>query len=204
MKPVICFLLFSSIVLSCKKGKTLPHDVAVQFMTSTEASVYPEDYFPPFDPYNPYEPIVYPNYAHDYSTSEIAANFNKGLISYLNKNKVILQSDAAAYVLKITSMHMSESIERQSYIDSCSFNNTIDYVYISSLSFRVSASLYKNGVLMGSWTEEGNSWERVKSKTDGCNKPKVRQVLRGPYSLINQVAKELRVRVSRKMYELEV
>lgn len=204
MKPVFYFLALLIFLISCKKGKTLPHDVPVQFITIAEASVYPEDYFPPFDPYDPYEPIVYPNYAHDYSNSEIAANFNSGLISFLNKNKVILQSDTAAYVLKITSIHMSESIERRSYIDSCLFNSPVNYVYVSSLRFQVSAALYKNGVLMGSWHEEGNSWERVGSKTDGCNKPKVKQVTRGPYSLIKQVAKELRVRISKKMYELEV
>lgn len=201
MKPVIRFLLLSFIVLSCKKGKTLPHDVAVQFITLTEASVYPEDHFPSSDPYGPF---IYPNYAHDYSTSEIAANFNNGLTSYLNKNNVILQPDSAAYVLKITSIHMSESLESHSYIDSCSYNNTVSYVYTSSLSFKVSASLYKNGVFLDSWTREGKSWERVSSKTDGCNKPKIRHIIRGPYSLIYQVAKELRVRISKKLYELEV
>lgn len=200
MKPVICFLLLSSLVLSCKKGKTLPHDVAVQFITLTEASVYPEDYFPSSDPY---EPGIYPNYVHNYSTSEIAANFNKGLVSYLNKNKVVLQSDPAAYVLKITSIHMSESLESHSYIDSCSSTNAVSYVYTSSLRFQVSASLYKNGIFLESWTREGKSWERVASKTDDCNRPKIRGIIRGPYSLIYQVAKELRVRVSKKIYELE-
>ncbi|MNU52239.1 hypothetical protein D3C71_412460 [compost metagenome] len=203
MKPVFYFFVLLVFLISCKKGKTLSHDVPVQFITTVEASVYPKDYFPAFDPYDPYEPIVYPNYAHDYSASEIASNFNSELSSYLNKNNVILQSDTAAYVLKISAIHMSESIERRSYIDSCDFNYSINYVYISTLRFQVSAALYKNGVLMGSWHEEGNSWERATSKTDECNKPRVRQITRGPYSLINQVAKELRVRISKKMYELE-
>lgn len=204
MKPIFYVLALTGFLVSCKKGKTLPHDVAVQFITPAEASVYPEDYFPPFDPTDPYEPVMHPNYAHDYSTSEIAANFNNGLTSYLRKNNINLQSDTAAYILKITAIHMSESMERRSYIDSCSFNNSINYVYVSSLRFRANASLYKNGVLISSWEEIGKSWERIASKTDGCNAPKIRRIIRGPYSLINQVAKELRVRISKKMYELEV
>lgn len=203
MKSFFYLLILCISVSSCKKGKKLPQEVPVQFIPLTESVVYPESAFPPFNPNDPYEQLVYPRYAHEYSASETAANFNNGLVSYLNKNRVILQSDTAEYVLKITSLYMKESIERQSYTDSCSFNYPIAYVYKSSLRFSVSASLYKNGVFVNKWTEEGNSWERFKSKKDNCNKPEVSSLLRGPYSLINQVAKELRVRISKELYLLE-
>ncbi|WP_300660358.1 hypothetical protein [Fluviicola sp.] len=204
MKPVFYILSLAMFLASCKKGKTLPHVVAVQLITTTEASVYLEKFFPPFDPSNPNETLIYPSYAHEYSTSEIATKFNQELVSSLNKNNLTLQTDTAIYVLKITNIRMSESVRRESYIDSCSFNHSVNFVSVSSLHFQANAALYKNGVLMGTWKEEGNSGETVRSKTDSCNKPKIRRVLRGPSSLINQVAKEVRVRVSKKMYELEV
>lgn len=203
MKPVLSIFALSVLLISCKKGKTLKHEVAVQFVTTAHSGVYPEDYFPPFDPNDPYESWHSPNYAHDYSTDEIASRFNSKLISFLDKNKVMLQSDTANYVLVITSMNLNESLNRKSYIDSCSFGNPVNYVYYSSLRFVVSASLYKNGVLMGSWTEEGNAWDKVRSKTDECNAPKIRGMLRETTGLVDQVAKELRVRVSKKMFELE-
>jgi hypothetical protein len=203
MKPVLSILVLSLFLISCKKGKTLKHAVAVQFITSDHSGVYPEDYFPPFDPNDPSESWHSPNYAHDYSSDQIADRFNSKLISYLDKNKVMLQTDTAEYVLIITNMNLSESLNRESYIDSCSLGNPVNYVYYSSLRFVVSASLYRYGVLVGSWTEEGNSWDKLKSKTDECNAPKVRAMYRETMELVQQVSKELRVRISRKMYELE-
>jgi hypothetical protein len=203
MKPVLSILMLVVLLISCKKGKTLKHEVAVQFITTVNSGIYPEDYFPPFDPNDPSESWHSPNYAHDYSSDEIAARFNSKLISFLDKNKVILQNDTAEYVLIITNMNLSESLKRESYIDSCSFGNPINYVYYSSLRFVVSASLYKYGVLAGSWTEEGNSWDKLKTKTDECNAPRVRGMLRETMGLVDQVSKELRVRVSKKMFELE-
>lgn len=203
MKPVFYIFALSVCLISCKKGKKLKHEVAVQFITTIESGVYPEDHFPPFDPNDWNEVPQYPRYAHDYSADQIAAQFNSKLTSLLNKNNVVLQNDTAEYVLYINSMNLSESIERQSYIDSCSWNNPIAYVYKSSLRFTVTASLYKNGVLVDSWSKEANSWESIRSKRDNCNKPKVRTIVRGTSWLVDQVAKELRVRISKKMYELE-
>lgn len=203
MKPVLSILVVSVLLISCKKGKTLKHEVAVQFITATNSGVYPVDYFPPFDPTDPNESWHSPNYAHDYSAAEIATRFNSKLTTYLNKNKVMLQSDSADYVLVITGMNLNETLNRKEYIDSCTFGNPVNYVYYSSLRFVISASLYKHGVLKGSWTEEGNSRDKVKSKTDECNAPKIRGMLRETTGLVDQVAKELRVRVSKKMFELE-
>jgi hypothetical protein len=203
MKPVLSIMMLSVLLISCKKGKTLKHAVDVQFITTANSGVYPEDYFPPFDPNDPNESWHSPNYAHDYSTDEIASRFNSKLISYLDKNKVILQNDTADYVLVITAMNLSESLNREGYIDSCSFGTPVNYVYYSSLRFVVSASLYRYGILVGSWTEEGNSWDKLKSKTDECNAPKVRGMYRETMGLVQQVSKELRVRVSKKLFELE-
>lgn len=203
MKPVLFVFALLVLLVSCKKGKTLKHEVAVQFITTTHSGVYPEDYFPPFDPNDPTESWHSPNYAHDYSTDEIASRFNTKLISFLDKNKVMLQSDTAEYVLVITNMNLNETLKREGYIDSCSFGAPVNYVYYSSLRFVVSASLYKHGVLVGSWTEEGNSWDKLKSRKDECNAPKIRGMLRETMGLVDQVSKELRVRVSKKMFELE-
>lgn len=200
MKRLSYLLILCTLLASCKKGKKLPHEVPVQFITLSDASVYPEDHFPPFNPYDFSEAVVSPKYAHDYSTSQIAERFNKDLIYHLNKNNVTLQTDTAGYVLKIGSIHLGETIERQSYIDSCGFNYPLAYVYASSLRFSVSASLYKNGVFIKQWIEEGKSSEHVKTEIDDCNKPKVSKLLRGPNWLINQVAKEIRVRVSKELY----
>ncbi len=203
MKPIFYVFALSVCLISCKKGKKLKHEVAVQFVTTANSGVYPEDYFPLFDPYDWNEIPQYPSYVHDYSSEQIAAQFNTKLTSYLNKNNVMLQSDTAGYVLYIDVMDLSESIERQSYIDSCSWDYSMAYVYKSSLRFLVTATLYKNGILVDSWSKEANSWESIKSKRDDCNKPKVRSIIRGTSWLIDQVAKELRVRISKKMFELE-
>ena len=203
MKPVYFILALCLCLISCKKGKKLKHEVAVQFVSGSAADVYPADYFPLFDPYDWNEVPQSPAYAHDYSEEEIASMFNKDLTNYLKKNNVMLQADTAGYVLYINTMNLSESLERESYIDSCSFDNSTAYVYESSLKFQVTATLYKNGILVGSWSRVANSRESIKNKRDDCNKPRVRGIVRGTSWLVNQVAKELRVRISKKMYELE-
>lgn len=203
MKVFFYVSLLSVILVSCKKGKTLDHEVAVQFVTLTHSAVYPEGDFPPFDLNDLDEPVHRPNYAHSYSATEIASRFNSSLSSYLKKNKIMLQADTADYVLVITRMKLSEELKRESYVDSCKLDNPINYVYYSSLQFSVGAKLYQNGLLVGVFDEEGNSCDSVKSKTDDCNAPKIRHLVRSTYSLVDQVAKELRVRFSKKMMELE-
>ncbi|WP_430406395.1 hypothetical protein [Fluviicola sp.] len=203
MKPFFCLLTLSLLLISCKKGKTLKHEVAVQFITSTNSGIYPENFFPPFDSNDPTESWHSPNYAHEYSGEQIAEQFNSKLKSCLNKNNVFLQEDSAAYILVITGMSLSETLKRESYVDSCQINYPINYVYYSSLRFAISAELYKNGVLLSTFKEEGNSRDSVRSKKDECNAPKILSMIRSTSSLVDQVAKELRVRVSKKMYELE-
>jgi hypothetical protein len=203
MKPFFYFFALSVFLISCKKGKTLKHEVAVQFITTTNSSVYPEGFFAPFNPNDPTETSHSPNYAHEYSTNQIAEQFNSKLKSCLNKNNIFLQENSAAYVLVITGMNLSENLKRESYIDSCGFNNPINYVYYSDLQFSISAELYKNGVLLVTFNEEGNSHDSVRSKKDSCNAPKILHMVRSTSSLVDQVAKELRVRVSRKLFDLE-
>lgn len=203
MKPVFFVFALSVCLLSCKKGKKLKHEVAVQFATVSNSEVYPQEYFPLFDPYDWNEIPQSPSYAHDYSKEEIANQFNSDLTSYLKKNNVMLRADTAEYVLYINTMYLSESLEREGYIDSCSWDNSIAYVYKSSLRFQVKATLYKNGIVVDSWEKEANSWESIRNKRDECNKPRVRSLVRKTPWLIQQVAKELRVRISKKMFELE-
>lgn len=203
MKPFFYFLALSILLISCKKGKTLKHEVAVQFITTTNSGIYPEGFFPPFNPNDPTETSHSPNYAHSYSKEQIAEQFNSKLKSCLNKNNIFLQEDSADYVLMITNMNLSESLKRESYIDSCGFNYPIKYVYYSSLRFAIRAELYKNGHLLATFNEEGNSTDSVKSKRDSCNAPEILSMIRSTSSLVDQVAKELRVRVSKKMFELE-
>jgi hypothetical protein len=200
MKSVYFIFALFLFLVSCKKGKTLEHDVSVQFITLSSSGVYPEGYFPVS---NPTETPQYPSYAHDYSPEEISSRFNTKLNSYLNKNKIILQTDTADYVLQITSMNLIESLSSEAYIDSCTTGNPTAYVHYSNLSFTINASIYKQGMLVGSWEEKGKSCETVKSKTDACNAPKIRRIVRTTGWLIDQVAKELRVRVSKKLFELE-
>lgn len=203
MKPFFYFLTLSLFLISCKKGKTLKHDVAVQFITTTNSGIYPESLFPPFDANDPTESWHSANYVHEYSKEQIAEQFNSKLKSCLNKNNIFLQEDSAAYVLVITGMQLSESLNRESYIDSCGFNNPINYVYYSDLRFSINAELYKNGILLTTFHEEGNSHDSVRSKRDDCNAPKILHMVRSTSSLVDQVAKELRVRVSKKLFDLE-
>nr|WP_294859465.1 hypothetical protein [uncultured Fluviicola sp.] len=203
MKLFFYFLALSVLLISCKKGKTLKHEVAVQFITTTNSGIYPEGLFPPFNANDPTESSHSPNYAHEYSKEQIAERFNLKLKSCLDKNNIFLQEDSTAYVLVITGMNLSETLKRQSYIDSCGFNNPVNYVYYSDLRFSISAELYKNGVLLSTFKEEGNSHDSVRSKKDSCNAPKILRTARSASSLVDQVAKELRVRVSKKLFDLE-
>jgi hypothetical protein len=191
------------LLISCKKGKTLKHDVAVQFITTTNSGIYPESFFPPFNPNDPTETAHSANYAHEYSKEQIAEQFNSKLKSCLNKNNLFLQEDSAAYVLIITGMNLSENLKRESYIDSCGPNYPIDYVYYSDLQFSISAELYKNGILLNTFSEKGNSHDVLRSKKDECNAPKIFHMIRSTSSLVDQVAKELRVHVSKKLFDLE-
>ena len=101
----------------------------------------------------------------------------------------------------ITSVSIQESNNRQSYFDSCSLLSK--YVYYSDLHVYANVKLYKNGSEVGSWTGHKYSWEGVRSKTDGCNKPKIRSILCGSDCMLNEAAKDIRVAVANKIYELE-
>lgn len=204
MKPVFCFVALSLTLFSCKKGKTLSHDVSVQLIALTSSDVYPEGNFSYMSPTNPDVPSYYiPNYAHEYTPEEIADQFNENLTSCLGKNNIFLQSDSAEYVLVITDMDLEENLHSESYTDSCSANYPTNYVHYSSLEFAIEAKLYKSGMLLATFSEVGKSRETVRSKRDECNAPKIRGAFRGTRSLVIQVSKELRVRVSKKLYELE-
>jgi hypothetical protein len=203
MKPFFYFFVLSLFLISCKKGKTLKHEVEVQFITTTSSSIYPEGSFPPFNPNDPTECSHTPNYVNNCSKEQLAEQFNSKLKSCLNRNNILLQEDSADYIFIITNMNLSENLKRESYIDSCGFNYPVNYVYYSSLRFAIRAELYKNGHLLATFNEEGNSTDSVKSKRDACNAPKILQVIRSTSTLVDQVAKELRVRISKKMYALE-
>ena len=67
----------------------------------------------------------------------------------------------------------------------------------------VKAGLYRNGVLIETWEKKGYSTEKARNKTDDCNAPKIRAAVYDVRGLLHRVAKELRVRISKKLYELE-
>lgn len=203
MKPVFYVFALSVCLISCRKGKKLPHEVRVQLITLTESEVYPKDYYLLTDQGEPTGILISPSYVDTDDSSEIATNFNDDLTRNLKKNNVYLQSDSADYVLYIESMNLTESYKYTSYIDSCSWDYSEKDVRYSALKFKVKATLYKNGIKLDSWTREANSTERVRSKRDNCNAPKILPIFRVESALINQVSKELRVKISRKMYELE-
>ncbi|MNJ86575.1 hypothetical protein D3C87_40780 [compost metagenome] len=203
MKPIIYIFALSLCLVSCRKGKKLEHPVSVQFITDDHSAVYPQGHFPLYNPYDWTETPIYPWYADANDSTKIAAEFNSDLTDFLAKNNLFLQSDTAEYTLRIQWMKLSESLNKESYTDSCSADYPTRYVYYSSLQFKATATLYKHGIKIDSWTREANSRETIRDKRDDCNKPKVRRIIRRTYSLVSQVAKELRVRISKKMYELE-
>ncbi len=203
MKPVGCLILIVLMLYSCKKGKTMPHDVPVQFVTWNASGIFPQGNFAPFDPTDPNEPSHTPNYANLYTQEELATEFNEDLTTFLGKNRVFLQPDSTGYRLVINTMNLRETLHRKSYTDSCSWNYEKDYVYYSSLKFSVNATLYQNGIKVLTFNEIGESRDRVRSKRDQCNAPKICSALRGPKSLVTQVARKLRVAISRELYERE-
>lgn len=196
---------FVILILSaaCKKGKKLSTPLAVQWVTVSEASIAPKDHFPPFDMTDPSEALQYPRYAHDLSKEQIAERFNDDLRSLLSDNNIKLRDDSADYKLVIGTPCLTETLNRHSYTDSCFQSNGLSYVYSSCLNFTVRATLYKQGVLVESWQREGKSWERVKSGVTRCNAPKIGILFRTSGDLITQVAKELRVQISKKLKDLE-
>lgn len=203
MKPAIYIFTLTLCLVSCRKGKKLPQAVLVQFITQNHSQIYPEGHFPLYNPDDWTETPTYPTYADIADTAEIATRFNSNLAGFFVSNNIFLRNDTADYVLFIHYMELTESQLQESYIDSCSAGYPEKYVYYSSLTFKVKATLYKHGVKIDSWTREANSRETVRDKRESCNRPKIRKVIRGTYSLVAQVAKELRVRVSKKMYDLE-
>ena len=203
MKPFLYFLALSICLFSCRKGKKLPHEVRVQLITLTKSEVYPKDYFLLSDLGEPTEILISPSYVNAADSQEIASNFNDDLTRHLEKNNIYLQTDSTDYVLYIESMNLTESYKYTSYTDSCSWDYSEKYVRYSALKFKVTATLYKNGIKLDSWTREANSTESVRAKRDKCNTPKIFPIVRRTNALVNQVSKELRVKISMKMYELE-
>jgi hypothetical protein len=55
--------------------------------------------------------------------------------------------------------------------------------------------------MLQSWNKQANSFERVKSGTGDCNRPKIGILFRGPSSLIDQVSHELQPLITKKMYD---
>jgi hypothetical protein len=204
MKRLIFLLLLAFSFNACKKGKVLPSMTLVHFEGITQAGIYPEGNFELYDDNNNYIGTYSPNYVGGLENQAFAEQFNEELKRLLEKNNIQLTSAPAAYELKISSFYVQESLNRDSYIDSCSAGYPTAYVYYSDLQVHASASLYKNGFFIESWEKNGYSTETVRTKTDACNQPKIRSALYGPSGLSDRVAKELRVRISKKMYELEV
>ena len=202
MKKLICFIFLSVFILGCRKGKKMPEVIYVHYDGPTSAGTYPQGAFPHFDPYDFSEPDRYPYYVHDYDADDLANGFNDDLKDFLKRNNIILTTDTAAYTLSI-SIGVGESLERHSYIDSCSSNYETAYVYYSELNAHAYVSLKKNGVEVGNWNRNAASSERIRDKTDSCNQPKILRA-RWPSTLFSQLASETRMVVSRRMYQIEV
>ncbi len=179
----------------------MPHPVNVQFVCVDKGMISPVGAFSKFNPNDPFEELCYPQYVDYLDSSDLANTFSDDLRDLLHKNNVELISDSSAYKLVISTISIHESNNRQTYFDSCYMANK--YVYYSDLDVNVYATLYKNGVEVGSWTGHKYSWEGVRSKTDGCNKPKIRSILCGSDCMLNDAAKDLRVAIANKIYELE-
>lgn len=204
MKGVFLFLLMGLTFLACKKGKVLPNIIQVHFDGIEHAGIYPEGNFELFDQNNQAIGTYMPNYVSGMNSSSYAQQFNDELRRLLKKNNIELTSEPAAYDLKINGFYVEESLNKTSYIDSCSFGSPTAFVYYSDLKVHASISLFKNGFSIDTFEKNAYATETVKSKTDNCNKPKIRSALYGPEGLSKRVAKELRVQISKKMYELEV
>jgi hypothetical protein len=181
----------------------MPEKLYVHYVGPTGASVYPQGAFSPFDPFDIYEQTQYPRYVDPNESQQLADAFNVSFTDMMKKNNVILTSDPADYTLQITMMDVTESLYRSSYVDSCSWWNEMSYVYYSSINATIHAKLTKNGVYVDSWERHAGASEDIRNKTDGCNKPLVRSISRQPSSLFYQMGKELRKKVSNKLYQVE-
>ncbi len=200
----LLFLVF--IFVGCRKGKNLPDVIYVHYEGPTIAHQYPTDAFDKFDPYDFDEPLQYPDYIYLSDSDDLANEFNETLIRLLEKNNIILTTEPAEYTLHIGSLSVGEGLNRHSYVDSCAsiWDTEPSYVYYSDLSASVTATLRKNGAYINDWNRNATSSEKVRDKTDGCNCPKIRSIWRKPSSLVSQLASEIRMKVSRQIYDLEV
>lgn len=198
---VILFTLLL-IFTSCRKGKVLPEPLYVHFEGFDKIGIHPNSDFPPFNPLDLNETTHARQYVDVLDSSEEALTFKKDLTDLLKKNNVFLTSDTAAYEIKLT-VGITEGINRQSYVDSCTFMNPIAYVYYSDLHVYADVRLYKYGQFLKSWNFTNSSTETVRSKTVGCNKPKIRSVLCGTGCLMEKLEKQIRYNLANELYFLE-
>lgn len=202
-------LLLCTLLFSCKKGKKLPETIYVHYDDVELCAVSPNDDEHTILLYNadfPYQVIGEETYPAENTNAEdsddLADHFNSWLKDYLKKNNVILTSDPAEYTLKITSLWIGEDIDFETYADSCT--GSMEKKEHFSLNSQVKASLYKNGGLVESWERNANATSVKRPAFNKCNRPKYSGPARGPFTLVKQLSKELRVRVSKKIYDLEV
>lgn len=181
----------------------MPETLYVHYDGVTNAGVYPQGAFSKFDPFDYNEPDRYPSYVDPDDSEELAADFNSYLVKLMKKNNVILTSEPADYTLSISTLSIGESLNRTSYIDSCSWSNETHYVYYSELGALVRATLKKNGVYVDSWERNAGSSEEIRDKKGSCNEPLVRRIFRGPDSLFGQLARELRMTSTKRLYKEE-
>lgn len=202
MKKLICLLLLSVFILGCRKGKKMPETIYVHYDGPAAAGIWPQGPFSHFDPFDIFEPDRYPSYLHVSDADDFASDFNDELKKLFVHNNIVFTTDTAAYSLSV-SIGVSESLHREHYVDSCSSDYELAYVYYSSLSANATVSLKKNGVEVDHWNRNASSTERLRDKTDSCNQPKILRA-RWPSTLFSQLASETRMVVSRRMYQIEV
>lgn len=181
----------------------MPETLYVHYDGVTNAGVYPQGAFSHFDPYDFNEPDRYPSYVDPDDSQELADDFNSYLLKIMKKNNIILTSEPADYTLSISTLSVSESLNREGYVDSCSFLNETNYVYYSELNAMLRAELTKNGVYVDSWERNAGSSEEIRDEKSSCNAPLVRRIYRGPSSLFYQLAKEVRMTCSRRLFKEE-
>lgn len=179
----------------------MPEKIYVHYEGVTSSGIYPQGAFSHFDPYDFSEPDRYPSYVDVSDADDLAAGFNQDLADFMERNNIILTSDPADYELKVLYLAVGESLSRDSYFDSCA--NASRYVYYSELDATVEAKLYKNGFAVDSWERHASSSEEIRDKRGSCNEPKVRSIFRKPSSLFGQLARELRMTCSRRIYKEE-
>jgi len=204
MRYFLLILIVAVFSAGCRKGKKLPHVVYVHYEGVSSIGIWPQGPFDPIDPYNLFEPVHYPSYVSVSDADYLMDQFDKDLAAFLKKNNVVLTSDPADYTLTITNLSVTESLSYSSYIDSCSWDYSTAYVYYSKLHSQVNATLTRKGGYVGSWERNGFSEERVRDKRGSCNEPYIGSIQRDPDDLVSQMARELRVKVANKLYDLEV